>query len=182
MGHTGTSVVALVVEILRTARIVASSQLSCTQCQYKEPKINDQLDYVLYANRNLTGSTSRWVQNLHQQQQQRCPECLAQMVQPICYNTPPYVLVLEYAQVDIHTSHKVKIKVDEDDIELHLRGIVYHGSFHFTSQFISEKGDVWYHDGRRTGRTCIYNGDLTNTQDSDLRKYRNRDLVLAVYA
>jgi hypothetical protein len=104
------------------------------------------------------------------------------MDQPIFYNEPPCVLVLEYAQADIRTSHRLKIKLDEDDVELNLRGVVYHGSFHFTSQFISEKGDIWYHDGRRTGKTCIYSGDLTSAQDSDLRKCRNRDLVLAVYA
>jgi len=181
-GHVGISVVALAVELFRTARTVASSQLLCTQCQYEEPEISDQLGYVLYANRNLTGSTSRWVQNLYQLQQQKCPECLAEMDQPIFYNKPPCVLVLEYAQTHIRTSHRLKIKLDEDDVELHLRGIVYHGRFHFTSQFISRKGDIWYHDGRETGKTCIYNGSLTSTQESELKKCRNRDLVLALYA
>jgi hypothetical protein len=90
--------------------------------------------------------------------------------------------VLEYGQADMRTSHRLKVKIDEDDVELHLRGIVYHGSFHFTSRFISEKDDVWYHDGRRIGSTCIYDGDLTCAQDSDLRRCRKRDLVLAVYA
>ena len=104
------------------------------------------------------------------------------MDQPIFYNKPPCVLVLEYAQTHIRTSHRLKIKLDEDDVELHLRGIVYHGRFHFTSQFISRKGDIWYHDGRETGKTCIYNGSLTSTQESELKKCRNRDLVLALYA
>jgi hypothetical protein len=182
MGRTGTSVVALAAEILRTESTIAFSQLICTQCQYKEPEMNDGLEYVLYTDRNSTGSTSRWVQTLHHHQQQRCPECLAEMHQPIFYNEPPCLLVLEYGQADMRTSHRLKIKTDEDNVELHLRGIAYHGSFHFTSRFISEKGDIWYHDGRRTGSTCIYDGDLTNARDSDLRRCRKRDLVLAVYA
>jgi hypothetical protein len=68
------------------------------------------------------------------------------MDQPIFYNKPPCILVLEYAQADVTTSYRLKIKQDEDDVELHLRGIVYHGGFHFTSQFISEEGDIWYQD------------------------------------
>jgi hypothetical protein len=182
MGRVGTSVAALGEEILNTENTVTSSQLICTQCQYEEPEISNKLGYIVHADRDTTGSTSRWVQSLHQQQQKRCPECLAEMHQPIFYNEPPYLLVLEYHQNNLKTSHKLKIGQDQDEVELHLKGMVYHGGFHFTSRFVSENGNVWYHDGRITGNACINNGHLTGLQDSALRRCRGRDLVLAVYA
>src|SRR5204862_281163 len=65
---------------------------------------------------------------------------------------------------------------------LDLRGIVYHGQYHFTSRIISSQKQVWYHDGMTTGKSCSYDGMLNDMTDNDLRKCRQRYLSLAVYA
>jgi len=50
---------------------------------------------------------------------------------------------------------------------LQLRGIIYSGGFHFTSQIITPGKEVWYHDGIVTRRNCIKKGHLTDfTEDS----------------
>src|SRR5436190_21330181 len=81
-GCVGTSVATLASEMLRTNDKVAFSQLVCTQCDYEGPKIADRLGYIIYADRNTSGSTSRWVQSLEHRQESRCPECLAEMQNP----------------------------------------------------------------------------------------------------
>jgi hypothetical protein len=65
---------------------------------------------------------------------------------------------------------------------LKLRGIVYHGRYHFTSHIVSTEQKVWYHDGITTRNLCTGEEKLVNISDLELRKCKNRDLVLAIYA
>jgi hypothetical protein len=50
----------------------------------------------------------------------------------------------------------------KDDVRYryNLRGVVYHGKFHFTSRLIKPNGQVWYHDGILTGSKCMQDGIL----------------------
>ena len=182
MGCVGTSVASLATEICRTPNPVASSQLICKQCEYYEPQRSDRLAYIVHADRYTIGSTSRWIRTLEHEQQSRCPVCLAEMEQPIFYNEPPSLLVLEYSGKNVKTSHKLIIEHDKGFIDLYLRGIVYLGGFHFTCRIFSEGGDIYYHDGRETGVTCINDGQLKTMQYSSLQTCKNRGLILAVYA
>ena len=94
----------------------------------------------------------------------------------------PPILVLEYPQRSIVTSHKLEFETENGTKTLDLRGIVYHGQYHFTSRIISSQKQVWYHDGMTTGKSCSYDGMLNDMTDNDLRKCRQRYLSLAVYA
>jgi hypothetical protein len=74
------------------------------------------------------------------------------------------------------------IKIDNDPSNnLHLKGIVYHGEFHFTSRIISEDNIAWYNDGRTTGKNCIDDGHLKSIS-KEINTCRNRNIVFAVYA
>ena len=84
---------------------------------------------------------------------------------------------------NIQTSHSLEFITDEGEKQiLQLRGIVYHGGYHFTSRIVSAKQDIWYHDGINTGKICLKDGIVGNLTDNQLRVCRGRDLVLAVYA
>ena len=51
-------------------------------------------------------------------------------------------------QKNIQTSHSLEFMTDEGEIKiLNLRGIVYHGGYHFTSRIISSDQQIWYHNG-----------------------------------
>ena len=65
---------------------------------------------------------------------------------------------------------------------LDLRGIVYHGGYHFTSRIVTSDQQIWYHDGINTGKICLRDGLLKSQSKDRLRVCRGRDLVLAVYA
>jgi hypothetical protein len=86
-----------------------------------------------------------------------------------------------YSDCNLKTSHKIQCKTDEGNVDLHLRGIVYHGGHHFTSHIISQ-GNIWYHDGMTTGQACDKDGTLKSTRDKKLRSCNEKKLVLAVYA
>jgi hypothetical protein len=181
-GDAGTSVALLAIRMLKTLEPVTSSQVVCYSCRYAEPAINDSQDFVVSAGISHIRSTSDWMQTLQRRTSRICPSCSSLMRKPVFYNEPPNLLVLEYPQHNIRTSHKLTFHKDDDQVDLHLKGIVYLGGFHFTACFISSDHSLWYHDGRVTGRNCIQTGNLLTTSDSVLRKHQNRILNLAIYA
>ena len=84
---------------------------------------------------------------------------------------------------NIKTSHKLRLMTDEGQIQdINLRGIVYHGGYHFTSRIVSSKQQIWYHDGINTGKLSLKDGILGSQSNDKLKVCRGRDFVLAVYA
>ncbi len=183
LGHAGASVGRLAIEMLTPDHIVASSQLVCTNCDYEGLEIDDNLGYVLCPSQSKSAaSTSKLVNDLGHEAQESCPECMCDMVRDTVYENTPALLIIEYPGSNVKTSHKIKFDTDAGPVYLYLRGIVYHGGFHFTSRIISADGSIWYHDGRETGSVCHSDGSLSAITDQGLRKCRRRNLVLAVYA
>ncbi|EPQ51294.1 hypothetical protein GLOTRDRAFT_48993 [Gloeophyllum trabeum ATCC 11539] len=63
-----------------------------------------------------------------------------------------------------------------------LTGMVYHGEYHFNCRFIDKTGTIWYNDGISTGRQCVIEGTLSNTDMTDLTKCKGKDISLVIYA
>ena len=64
---------------------------------------------------------------------------------------------------------------------LHLKGLVYHGSYHFTCQIIDHSDDIWFHDSISTGRTSIHDGIFGTVSQPNLKVCRNKQgLVSAI--
>ena len=49
---------------------------------------------------------------------------------------------------------------DSETVVPDVRGLIYHGDFHFTSHIIGSDSNVWYNDGITTGSTCENEGDF----------------------
>jgi len=60
-----------------------------------------------------------------------------------------------------------------------LRGVVYHGSYHFTARIIDSNNCVWYHDGMTTGKDCVYEGKWKDI--SDIGSVNERRATLLIY-
>ena len=162
---------------------IASSQHQCSRCDFAENPVDDKLTYVLHADNSTKHSTNDWINNLSQTTHKRCPNCNHKMKQVIFYNEVPNIVILEYPMKNIQTSHCLEFLTEEgEQLKLTLRGIVYHGGYHFTSRFISSDQHIWYHDGIHTGNMCIRDGMLGNLSNDKLRLCRDRNLVLALYA
>jgi hypothetical protein len=182
-GTHGISVASLAEELLHKTESIASSQHQCSRCDFAEIPVDDKLTYVLHADNSTKHSTNDWINNLSQITHKRCPNCNHKMKQVIFYNEVPNIVVLEYPMKNIQTSHCLEFLTEEGEQQkLTLRGIVYHGGYHFTSRIISSDQHIWYHDGIHTGKMCIRDGILGNLSNDKLRLCRDRNFVLALYA
>jgi len=182
-GTHGINVAGLAEEMLKMTESIASSQHQCSRCDYAEDPINDKLTYVLHADGSTKHSTNNWINNLSQTTHRRCPICKNKMKQIVFYNEIPDIVILEYPMKNIQTSHNLEFMTEAGGTKvLKLRGIVYHGGYHFTSRIVFSKQDTWYHNGINTGKKCLREGTLVNLSNDTLKVCRGRDLTLAVYA
>jgi hypothetical protein len=69
-----------------------------------------------------------------------------------------------------------------ETVALDIRGLIYHGDFHFTSCIIGTDGMVWYHDGIATRNSCENDGDFNKFSSKNMLKCRGKKLILVVYA
>jgi hypothetical protein len=153
-GTIGTSVAALASAILAPHDFVAISSPECTNCEYSEPPINGRLEFVLHKKEDTPKSICKWLGSLEHETHEKCPLCLSAMIQPISFKFIPSVLVFEINSKNIKVSKTLKFEQEGETAVLDIRGLIYHGDFHFTSCIIGTDGMVWYHDGITTGSHC----------------------------
>src|SRR3989440_8174093 len=109
-GPVGISVTQLASELFKVDTIISSSQNHCTCCEYAEDPVDDRLGYVVHADSSVTGSTAEWIDKLSQKTCRVCLDCRTQMQQILFYNDVPPILVLEYPQRSIVTSHNLNLR------------------------------------------------------------------------
>src|ERR1700683_3635248 len=178
-GTRGTSVSALASTIFAPQNFVAISSPECTNCEYSEVSIDDRLDFVLYEKEDIPKSTSHWLKSLKHETHERCPQCFSAMMQPISFKSAPNVLIFEINSRNIKVSKTLKFEQEGEIVVLDVRGLIYHGDFHFTSRIIGIDGNVWYHDGMITGSSCE---NFDKFSSRDLLKCKGKKLILVVYA
>ena len=83
---------------------------------------------------------------------------------------------------NIKVSKTLKFEQEGETVVLDVRGLIYHGDFHFTSRIIGTDGIVWYHHGMTTGSSCENEGDFDKFSSKKLLKCKRKKLILVVYA
>jgi hypothetical protein len=86
-----------------------------------------------------------------------------------------HLLILHIPSTDI----KINMEFFLYEKNYKLRGIVYYGNNHYTSRYISNNKEMWYHDGIQTGNSLTFNGYITS--QTNLKKYNNNNGVLYIY-
>ena len=104
------------------------------------------------------------------------------MIQPISFKSSPNVLILEINSRNIKVSRTLKFEQEGKTVVLDVRGLIYHGDFHFTSCVIGTDGIVWYHYGMTTGISCENEGDIDKMSSRNLLKCKGKKPILVVYA
>ena len=79
-------------------------------------------------------------------------------------------------------SKTLKFVQDNETVVLDVRGLIYHGNFHFMSHIIVNDNNVWYYDRMTTGSTCENEGDFDSFFTKKLLKCKGKGLILIVYA
>jgi hypothetical protein len=180
-GTTGTSVSSLAMNMLSCKDLVSSSHKTCSQCGFRGPDIPDRLDFVLHPSGN-PDAVSVWLNSLQHVTHDKCPDCRGDLKQPLFFNEPPSILVLDTQSSTIKLNKKIKMDYDNQITTLKLRGIIYYGNFHFTARIISPDDIVWYHDGMTTGCMTEREGKLNEIENDALLNCRGKKLTLAIYA
>ena len=129
---------------------------------------------ILYEKEDTPKSTSNWLFSLEHEIHEECPDCHCALKQPISFETAPSVLVFEINSKNIKISKTLKIVQDGETVILEVRGLIYHGDFHFTSRIIGNDNNVWYHDGMITGSTCENEGDFDSFSTKNLLNAKAR--------
>ena len=105
-----------------------------------------------------------------------CSECNSHLENIFSFIQPPNILALSFPQSNLHTDTEFLMKVEHNDYQYILRGIIYFGADHFTSRIITDQTLIWYHDGIETAADVDYKGTIGNVQD--LNTCRGKKLLL----
>jgi len=181
-GRVGTSLSDLALEIFRSSVNISHSQEQCTNCDFTANRREDELGSVFVLKATSTLSTSHALQTFGYNSANSCPMCLANMRVEVFYTYFPSILVFDHTVYFIKPSKDIKFRGDDNKVvHYRLRGLLYFGSFHFTSRILSLDGDVWYHDGMQTGDKFVSHGHRKFMSDDDWQKCKGRKLVMSIY-
>ncbi|KAF8581101.1 hypothetical protein K439DRAFT_1355102 [Ramaria rubella] len=93
---------------------------------------------------------------------QQCSMCNVHMRACTTFQCTPniYIFNMEMTPRNDNLSKVVKLPLDDNKVhKMQLRGIIYHGGYHFTARIIDSNSNCWYYDGIETSTTCIYEGN-----------------------
>jgi hypothetical protein len=110
-----------------------------------------------------------------------CPDCISPLQDIISYHHIPKLLLFSIGDNQIAISKTINIRTGMNVEKFYLKGIIYHGGFHFTSRIIKDDGNVWFHDGQ-LGRACIYEKHIVQFDSNEIRNCDQRNASLIVYA
>jgi hypothetical protein len=182
-GHAGTPIIEMAEQLLRSDNIIASHWLKCVDCQDENSRSNDLQTCVIQCSDYTDCTTAACLQKrlVDRHATRRCNKCHGALDQITRFETIPNIIVFALNHKSIRVSKRVSIPNGDNPVVLTLKGIVYHGDFHFTAR-ICTNSHVWFHDGMVTGRKCRYEGKLSVLTDSDLSVCNGKTVSLAVYA
>jgi hypothetical protein len=106
-----------------------------------------------------------------------CTECKGAIQKNTYVEVALELLVLHLPCADVKINQKMKFCGQT----MHLRGVVYYGSHHYTSRIIDTGGQVWFHEGMITGKDMCSQGSVTKLKPKDFTKCNSRKITLLVY-
>jgi hypothetical protein len=107
-----------------------------------------------------------------------CSKCDGKMLKNTYLNKSPQLLILHLPYTEVKISQKLKFGQDT----LHLQGVVYYGSHHYTSRVIDDHKNVWFHDGMTTGSGTHLQGSAVKVRPKYFNKGNGKSVALLVYA
>ncbi|KAJ7025280.1 hypothetical protein C8F04DRAFT_968042 [Mycena alexandri] len=189
-GTVGTSIDKLITTMFHVDRTHVVGHRVCRTCEYADNREQHIFNPYICAipshsqiDQHPNGiPVSTWLADHLKRLPSRCPRCLLSRVSSrltIDYEVTsvPCLLVLALDRPGLEYSQTLTFDVDGSLSILKLRGVIYGGDHHFTSRYITPTGDVWFHDGISTGRSCVFEGDLNNLPNGHLTSARGKSAI-----
>src|SRR5882762_3038593 len=181
-GHTGCNVSALATQMFYPAYKVPQLHLQCSHCNYTIVINSNCIGTLMHVAHSATGSISQILENhMRHQSQQVCGNCNAPLETTIHFSKTHKIYAVDVTNRNVTISKSVKIQRSVHATTLHLKGLVYHGGYHFTCRIIDESGNIWFHDGITTGRNSTKAGKFRRVSQPNLKECRNNQLCLVIY-
>jgi hypothetical protein len=112
---------------------------------------------------------------------EKCVHCDSLLNMQTEFNlTMPPLIVLSLTQGNLKITPTIEVSKNGRKAKYHLKGIIYHGGYHFTARIVTSQKDVWYHDGMTTAKECKYEGKLCDFHD--IRDAEGRKVSTVIYS
>ena len=181
-GHTGCSVSALSTQMFYPVFKVPQLHLQCSHCNHTIMINSNCIGRLMHVAHSATGSISQILEShMCHQSQHVCGNCNAPLGTRIHFSDTHKIYAIDVTDRNVTLSRTVKIQGSVRATTLHLKGLVYHGGYHFTCRIVDESGNIWFHDGMTTGRILIKDGKIGSVSQPNLKKCRNKKLCLVIY-
>ena len=181
-GQTGTPVSEMSEQLLRSDNIIASNWICCVECGH-EDNLNKDLQTCVLQCYDQGITTSACLQKRFQEHfpRRKCVHCGGALNKIMRFDVMPKVLVFSISQGSIEVSKKISFCDGDSLVVFGLKGVVYHGDFHYTARVCTD-GSVWFHDGMVSGRECTYEKKLTEFTGLELSTCKAKSATLVLYA
>jgi len=178
----GTDIYALVREVFSGSGCESTVQEICEMCETVCSESSVTYPFW-HLDGNSAGTVSKEFQkSLNGQLTRRCVYCRTKLVKSTRFsNDSPPVVILSLLNANLKITQKIVVQSSTEDVKssYRLRGVVYHGSYHFTARIIDSNNCVWYHDGMTTGKDCVYEGKWKDI--GDIGSVNDRRATLLIY-
>lgn len=192
-GHEMTDITDLCSAMFKEQSKYARWTTKCAQCDQdaRSHPVNNMLWHCtrtiwlrsVYGNGTCNAATtSKWIKAIRTYRADtECVGChRVTMIKELEFDRMPNFIVVSVGD-NLNLRWEHKISVEESDYQL--CGLVYWGSHHFTCRVITNDGNVWYHDGIRTGQVCEFQGNIQTMSYTQLAKAANsRKCILGIYS
>jgi len=182
-GQLGTSVSEMAQSLLRSDYVIAHQWLRCVDCSI-ENNVNDDLQTCVIqcpTDRYCTISMCLQRKFKDRHPRKKCDHCHGDVDVIMSFNAVPQILAFSSLDTSVQVSKKIRFHDGDSDMVFVLKGIVYHGDFHYTSRVVAN-GSVWFHDGMVTGRGCDYEKQLDKYRDNELSTCHGKSMSMVFYA
>ena len=109
-----------------------------------------------------------------------CGSCGGSQVKVMSYgeHAPNFLYLIAYG---INLQVETEIKLPDESERYRLCGVIYFGQGHFVSRIVDKSGEIWYHDGARTGENVKYEKNILNISNHGWQKARSFDVSAYLY-
>ncbi|KAJ7915338.1 hypothetical protein B0H13DRAFT_1610580 [Mycena leptocephala] len=167
---------------------------ACTNCGYRDQTVYGVLEYFISAGlgrreiRPEGVPLSTWLDKYFRRSRRACPACSQNfirsgMVMTTVLHSVPSVMLIFIDSNNLTFDYELTFRVQDRDLKLQLKGIIYGGSGHFTCRIVRKDRWIWFHDGITTKRQCVREFHFDAVADKlQLHVCREKNAVAVVYA
>ena len=180
-GHQGASVVELAEKMFHNEVPNTTLQLQCSMCDFFKESTDRHLSLVIHGVPRVSATTRDQLRTtLVNDSRELCPECVRPLEHIVTFYDMPKILIFSVSEHNIVISHTINVRTANGINKYYLKGIIYHGGFHFTARIIRQDQTVWFHDGQ-LGRNCLLESPVKKFSVADLNYCNDRNACLAIY-